>query len=322
VTAVGQTSSITMDGNYSNDPVFVEDKPGPEGQIPPLRRYKWIGPGYFATMGNPVVAGRDFTAQDLQNRTPVVIVNAALAREVWGSPASALGKRIRNSPKNQWREIVGVVGDEHDDGVARPVTTIAYWPAVMDDYWDQPLYVQRYLSYAIRSPRVRTGDFLREVQQAVWAVNPNLALARVTTLQALYDDSMAETQFALVILGIAAGVTLLIGLVGLYGVVAYTVAQRRREVGIRIALGAGVDTVQRMFVRHGLRLVAVGLVAGTAIAAGVTRAMAALLFGVSPVDPVTYAAVALVLGSVALVAAWLPARQAARVDPAIALRAE
>jgi putative ABC transport system permease protein len=241
---------------------------------------------------------------------------------VWGSPASALGKRIRNSPKNQWREIVGVVGDEHDDGVARPVTTIAYWPAVMDDYWDQPLYVQRYLSYAIRSPRVRTGDFLREVQQAVWAVNPNLALARVTTLQALYDDSMAETQFALVILGIAAGVTLLIGLVGLYGVVAYTVAQRRREVGIRIALGAGVDTVQRMFVRHGLRLVAVGLVAGTAIAAGVTRVMAALLFGVSPVDPVTYAAVALVLGSVALVAAWLPARQAARVDPAIALRAE
>jgi putative ABC transport system permease protein len=322
VTSVGLSSSVTMDGLDSNDPVFVEDKPEAEGTIPPLRRYKWIGPGYFGTMGNPIVAGRDFTWQDLRSRTPVVIVSASLAREFWGSPGAALGRRIRNTPKNTWREVVGVAGDEHDDGVARPAPTMAYWPMVMNDFWDQELFVQRYMSYAIRSPRVRTGDFFGEVQRAVWAVNPNLPLARVTTLQDLYDESMAETQFALVILGIAAGVTLLLGLVGLYGVVAYTVAQRRREVGIRIALGAGVDTVRRMFVRHGLQLVAIGLVAGTVIAAMVTRVMTALLFGVSAVDPITYGAVALVLGTVALVAAWLPARQAARVDPAIALRAE
>lgn len=322
VTSVGMGSTIAMDGGNSNDPVWLEDKPAPEGQMPPIRRYKWVAPNYFATLGNPVVAGRDLTWDDVHGRIPVAIVSENFAREHWGSAAAALGKRIRNSPKNPWREVVGVVGDSRDDGVTRAAPTTIYWPIVMNDFWDSEIFVQRWLSYAIRTPRVHTTGFVREVQQAVWSVNPNLPLARVITLQELYDRSMAETEFALVILGIAAGVALLLGLVGIYGVIAYIVSQRRREVGIRMALGANGGDVQRMFVGRGMRVAALGLLVGVGAAAGLMRLLSALLFGVSPFDPLTYAAVVVSLGLVAAVATWLPARQATRVDPMIALRAE
>ncbi|MGE3188474.1 MAG: ABC transporter permease [Vicinamibacterales bacterium] len=322
VESVGLSSSITMDGNDSNDPVFVEDQPAPEGQMPPLRRYKWVAGDYFRAMGNPLVAGRAFTWQDVRNHAPVAIVSRQLAREYWGSPAAALGKRVRNTPQNPWREVVGVVGDERDDGVTAPAPAVVYWPVVVADFWDQPLFVNRSVGLAIRTPRVRTAGFLREVQQAVWAVNPNLPLARVRTLGDIYDKSMAETSFTLVILGIAAGVTLLLGLVGLYGVIAYIVAARRREVGIRMALGADSGQVQRIFVGQGLALAGIGLVVGLAAAAAAMRLLGSLLYGVSPFDPLTYGVVAATLGTVALVATWLPARQATRIDPAIALRSE
>jgi predicted permease len=322
VTSVAVTSALTMDGMNSNDPIWVEDRPGPEGQIPPLRRFKWIGPGYFHTVGNTIVAGRDLTWDDVHTLTPVALVSDALAREFWGSAAAAIGKRIRQSPKNPWREVVGVVGDERDDGVTRPATTVVYWPMAMRDFWDNEVFVQRYLSYAIRTPRVRTAGFLREVQQAVWAVNPNLPVARVATLQEIYDRSMAQTSFALVILGIAAGVALLLGLVGIYGVIAYIVAQRRREVGIRMAVGASAGEVQRLFVGRGLVLTAFGLGVGLLVSLAVMRALSAILFGVSPFDAPTYAGVAVLLAVVSLVATWLPARQASRVDPALALRSE
>ncbi len=135
----------------------------------------------------------------------------------------------------------------------------AYFPMVMNDFWDSPLYVQRWMSYAIRTPRVRTAGFLAEVQQAVWGVNPNLPLARPRTMQAIYDESMASTSFALVIIGIAAVVTLLLGFVGLYGVIAYIVSQRTREVGIRMAIGASGHQVQSMFLRRGLTLTGIGV---------------------------------------------------------------
>ena len=322
VTSVGLASSMPMDGMTSHDPVWVEDKPGPEGQMPPLRRYKWVTPNFFATIGAPLVAGRDLTWDDLHTPNAAVVVSESVAREYWGSPAAALGRRLRNSPKNTWREVVGVVADVYEDGVTKPTVPTVYWPAVMRDFWDADTFVERWMSYAIRTPRVQTAGFLGELQQAVWGVNPNLPLARPRTLQSIYDESMAETSFALVIIGIAAAVTLLLGLVGLYGVIAYIVAQRRREVGIRMALGAGGGAVQRMFVWRGLQLAAIGLAVGIGAAAAVTRFLSALLFGVSPFDPVTYSAVVLALTGVALVATWLPARQASLVDPATALRGD
>jgi predicted permease len=311
-----------MDGNDSNDPIFREDRPLPDGQMAPLRRFKWIPGNYFKTMGRPLLAGRDLSWADVYGMAPVAVITNTLAREFYGSAEAAIGQRIRNTPKAPWREIVGVVGDEYDDGVTRPATAIVYWPMMMRDFWDAGVMAQRSMAFVIRTPRLNEAGFLREVQQAVWSVNPNLPLARVQTVAEIHDDSMAETSFALVILGIAAAVTLLLGLVGIYGVIAYIVLQRRREVGIRMALGAHSREVQRMFVARGLMLTGIGLVVGLAVAAGLMRVMSSLLFGVNPFDPITYVAVVAGLGLVALLATWLPARHATKIDPMLALRSE
>jgi putative ABC transport system permease protein len=215
-----------------------------------------------------------------------------------------------------WREIVGVTGAERDDGLAQPPTAIVYWPMLNERYeW-------RTMAYAVRSSRVGTAGFLRELEQAVWAVNPNLPLAGVQTVEEIRAHSMAQTSFALVMLGIAAVVALLIGVVGIYGVIAYAVALRTREIGVRMALGAQVADVRKVFLRHGLWLTATGIVIGIGVAMVVTRVMSTFLFGVGPMDPVTYAAVSGTLGAVALIGTYLPARRATRVDPLVALRAE
>jgi putative ABC transport system permease protein len=322
VRSAGLSSSVTMDGRNSSDPIFVEDFPAPEGQLPPLRRFKYVSENFFETLGNPVLAGRPITWRDIHTLAPVAVVSENFAREFWGDPRKAIGRRIRQNPQNPWREIVGVVGNERQDGVTETPPTIVYWPLLMRDWWDIPMYTQRSLVYAIRTTRLHEPGFFREVQRAVWSVNPNLPLAQVQTLQEIYDDSMAQTSFALVILGIAAGVTLLLGIVGIYGVIAYVVAQRRREIGIRLALGARGDEVQRMFVTRGMAVTGFGLAVGLAVALATMRFLAAVLFGVSPFDPWTYAAVLVGLASVALAATWLPARRATMVDPALTLRGE
>jgi putative ABC transport system permease protein len=199
---------------------------------------------------------------------------------------------------------------------------VIYLPMWTSDFGGKNTYLQRSLGYVIRTARLQSPDFTREVQQAVWSVNPNLPLARVRTLRGMYDESMAETSFALVILGIAASVTLLLGVVGIYGVIAYVVAQRRREVGIRMALGARAPDVQRMFVVRGMLVTSIGLVVGVAAAVGLMRLVRVMLFGISPFDPLTYAAVVVGLGAIALLATWLPAHRATTVDPALALRGE
>ena len=322
VTAVGLASGITMDGSNSGDPVFAEDFPGPAGRIPPIRRYKYVGANYFETMGNPVIAGRALTWADSYERRPVVVINENLAREFWKDPAAALGRRVRNSPNNPWRTIVGVVGNERDNGAAKPAPTTIYWPALIANYWIDELRVQRTLAYAIRSSRPQSATLIKEVQQAVWSVNPNLPVASVRTLDQIRSSSMAQTSFALVMLGIAGSVALLLGVVGIYGVISYMATQRTREIGIRMALGAAASDVSRLFLRQGGVIVAAGIAAGLVVAALVTRVMAALLFGVSAVDPLTFVAVAVALATTALLASYLPARRAARLDPSVALRWE
>jgi putative ABC transport system permease protein len=322
VISVGLSSSITMDGNISNDPIFVEDVPTPENKIPPIRRMKWTSENYFKTMGNPVVAGRDFTWADIYNRASIVIVSEALAREFWKDPAAAIGKRIRQTPKHPWRTIVGVVGNERDNGVVQPAATIIYWPLLIDNYYDNKLFAQRSVAFAVRTDRVGSPSLVSEVQHAVWSVNGNLPVASVRTLDQIRAGSMAQTSFTLVMLGIAAAVALLLGLVGIYGVIAYIATQRTREIGIRIALGAAARDVSALFVRQGATLAGLGIVCGILVAALLTRAMSSLLFGVSALDPLTYVAVALALGGTAVLASYLPARRAARVDPAEALRWE
>jgi hypothetical protein len=268
-------------------------------------------------MGNRLVAGRSITWSDVYEQRPVVIISEPLAREYWGEPGKALGKRLRgSSPRFPWREIVGVSGNERDDGLTQPPTQIVYWPMLNESYrW-------RTMAYAVRSTRVGTPGFVRELEQAVWSVNPNLPLAAVQTLEDIQVSSMTQTSFALVMLSIAATVALLIGMVGIYGTVAYAAAQRTREVGVRMALGAQVGDVRQMFLRHGLWLTTLGIAIGVAIALVVTRVLSAFLFGVSPMDPLTYAAVSVGLACMTLVATYLPAHRASRVDPVVALRGE
>ena len=322
VTSVGVTSSIVMDGGGEHDPIFVEDFPGPGGRIPPIRKYKMVEAGYFKTIGNTVVAGRPLTWADSFEQAEVVVVSESLAREYWKEPAAAIGRRVRNTPSSPWRTIVGVVGDERDEGLAKPPTAIVYWPMLMAKFWTNDTYVQRSLTYAVRTERPKSPTMLKEIQQAVWSVNGALPVANVRTLTDIMSASMAQTSFALVMLAIAGAVALMLGIVGIWGVIAYIASQRTKEIGIRIALGAVSRDVTRLFLRQGMLLAGTGIAIGMVAAGAATRLMSALLYGVSALDPVTYVAVALGLGLTALRASYVPAPRAARVDPAEALRRE
>jgi len=320
VTSTGLGSGIPLDGDGWHDPVFAEDRTYSEGQIPTLRLFRFVAPGFLKTMGTPLVTGRDLTWSDAYDRRPVAMVSEGLARELWGSPTAALGKRIRETSKSSWREIVGVVKDVHEDGLDKKAPPTVYWPVLMREFEGDGM--SRSLALVIRSPRVGSESFLKEVERVVWSVNPSVPLASVRTMQSVYERSMARTSFTMVMLGLTAAMAVLLGFVGIYGVTSYAVSQRTREIGIRLALGARGPTLTGMVVLDGLKLAAIGAVCGLAVALGLSRLMAALLFGVGAADPATYALVAVTLLSAAMIASYLPARRVTKVDPVEALRAE
>ncbi len=322
VTSVAFTTVIPLDGSDWQDPVFAEDHVYKEGQIPALRLYKFVSPGLFSTMGNRLIAGRDFTWSDAYEKHKVVLVSENLAGELWQSPQNALGKRVRDNLKAPWREVVGVVSDERGDGLDKKAPTTVIWPLLMDQFSGDEVSVRRGVAYVIRSPRTGSAGFVNEISRAVWSVNPNLPLAGVRTLQEIYDRSLARTSFTLVMLALAGGMALLLGIAGIYGVMSYSVSQRTREIGIRVALGAQSQQVVRMFVSHGARLAAAGIVFGLLAAAGLTRFLSTLLFDVKPTDPVTYLVVCAGLVGAAVIASYVPALRATSVDPVEALRAE
>jgi predicted permease len=322
VSSVAITTKIPMDGDGWHDPIFVEGRTYAEGELPPLRAFTFMSPGLLATMGTPLVAGRDFTWNDTYKKLPVALVSENIAREYWHDPSTALGKRIRVSSKDDWREIIGVVANVYQDGVSKPATTSAYWPLLLDHFESDSTTVSRDVSFVLRTSRAGSENLLTEVRQSVWSVNPNLPLASVHTLEFFYKRSLARTSFTLVMLGVAGAMALFLGVVGIYGVIAYSVSQRRREIGIRMALGAQQPTLTGMFVRHGLFLTGIGVACGLVVAIIIMRLMSTLLFKVNPTDPLTYVAVSVGLIFTAFLASYLPSRRAATIDPVEALRAE
>ncbi|HTM01974.1 MAG TPA: ABC transporter permease [Vicinamibacterales bacterium] len=301
---------LPLDGDgrqFTLVPYFDGRQP-PDGTVRVWEQQR-ISPGFFEAMGTPIVAGRALDWNDVHQRRPVMLVSESVARHEWGSAAAALGHRV--SPGGDpGLEIVGVIKDVHHDGVHHPVTDVTAVAALG----------LANATYVVRSPRVGDGEFMRQVREAVWSVEPNVSLARVQTLGDLYRHSMARTSMTLLLLLVTGALALCLGLIGIYGVVSYAVSQRQREIGVRLALGAGVRDVRRMFVRHALTLVVAGVVLGLMAAVTLTRLMTSQLFGVTPLDPLTHAAVALGMGASAALASYVSARRATSIDPVTVLR--
>jgi predicted permease len=323
VESVGFTNALPMEQVVTNwDGIEVEGGNNNLGSMA-LRVYNQISQDYLRTMGMSLVAGRDLAFEDIAEMRPVALVSESLAKELWQTPDAAVGQRIRAPGGGPWRNVIGVVADVRMNGldVASPATV--YWPTIMSDFYQgQPFFVQREVAFAIRSPLAGSPALTRQIERAVWSVNPSLPLAGVRTMQDIYDRSLGRTSFTLVMLVAAAAAALVLGVVGLYGVLSYAVSTRRREIAIRFALGAKARDVERRIVGQGVVLAAAGVVIGLVAAAAVTRLMASLLYDVQPVDPLTYAAVAAGLIAVAALASYIPARRASAVNPAESLAAE
>jgi predicted permease len=324
VSSVGFAAALPMAGVDPNWDLMIVEGKHYDGGEPPLRLYNYVSPGYFHVMGTRVMAGREYTWDDLYGVRNNIIVSENFARESWGSAQAAIGKRVRQFSTLPWQVVIGVVQDVRHDGVDEKAPAIIYWPAMLGNpYSPKPtIYGPRAVTYAIRSDRAGTEALVEEIQRAVWQVNGNVPVAEPGTMQEIYAKSMARTSFTLAMLAIAGTMALALGIIGIYGVISYAVSQRTREIGIRLALGAQKNELRWMFVRSALRLTAAGVGIGVAGAAVLTQSMRSLLFGISPLDPLTYVAVALVLGTAALLASYLPARRAAGVNPVDALRVE
>jgi len=322
VSSVAISTSLPMIPNPALDPVYASDRTYKEGELPPLSLEKFVSPGFFKTMGVPLVAGRDITWQEELEKRPVVIVSENLARNYWGSSAAAIGKLVHSGATDPWYEVIGVAGDMYDNGVNQDPPTAIYWGLFQDKFVTQKELVRRYVHFVIRTPRAGSASFFSDSERAVWSVNRDLPLAYKKTVGELYTKSLARTSFTLVLLSVAGAMTLLLGIVGLYGVIAYAISQHTREIGIRMALGAQRPALTRMYVREGLILTGMGVLCGISVAFATMRLMSSLLYHVSPMDPYTYVTATLSIIAIAWIATYVPSRRAATVDPLHALRAE
>ncbi|MFT4111768.1 ABC transporter permease [Silvibacterium sp.] len=322
VSAAAIASSVPMDGRHSMDPVFAQDHTYGTGELPPIRKFMYVSPGTFDTLGTRIVAGRDFTWSDNYDKHPVAVISEQFAREYWKTPANALGKHIRVGTSDDWREIIGVVEDVYSDGVDKPAESTVYWPMLLDRLEGNPTEVQRYVTYIVRSPRAGSQSFIHELQQQAWSLENQVPLSNVRTEAEYLTQSMARTSFTLVMLCVSGSMALLLGVIGIYGVIAYSISQRTREIGIRMALGAQRESLTALFVRQGLLLTGIGVACGLITAFLSMRLMSSLLFNVSPVDPLTYVAISLAVIVAAWLACYLPSRRAASINPVQALRSE
>jgi putative ABC transport system permease protein len=275
-----------------------------------------IDAGYFTTMGIPLLAGREFTATDTAAAPKVAIVSERVAREYFpGGPREALGRRVRVWGNSEWLRVVGVVAEIRQRGLDQGVQPMIYAPFQQD----RSRFI-RFVSFVVRTP-IPTG-VVEGVRAEIRRAAPDLPIESTVTMDEAVAASVAAPRFRMVVLGLFAIAATLIASCGIYGLMAYAVTQRRREIGVRMALGADRPDVLRLVLARALRIVVCGLIVGLAGAAALTRVLQTFLFGVTPTDPIAFTIVTLLLMGVGLIAAWLPARRATRIDPCAALRAE
>jgi len=314
-------SDLPFGGSLNGSGHSLESHPLAGNEVPPVSMMKNISPGYFETMGVELVEGREFDRLDGERDAPVAIVSRGLARTHWPNE-SALGKGIRQGgPPDEgedWFRIVGVVDDVHQQSLHDPPPEIAYYP--LANRFGDTLRVPPAMSFVVRADN--TAMVAAPAQAAVRALDPGLPVSAIDTLDALVRRASAQRAFVMILLLVASAFALLLGAIGLYGVFSYVVAQRAREIAIRMAVGAQLMDIRRLVLVEAGWMTVFGVALGIGAASALTRRLQALLFETSPLDPVVFGGVAVMLGLVSLLASWLPARRAARVEPAMALRAE
>jgi predicted permease len=314
VAAAGATHHLPLSGYSWDADLAVEGRPLAAGAVPPRAAWRIVTDDYFRTMAIPLRRGRAFTVRDDTGAPPVAIVNERLARRLWPGE-EAVGRRVQagHATRQRMATVVGVVGDVRHDGLAAEPPAELYVP--FGQRMAGPMHLV-----------VRTeGDALAQaaaVRAAARAVDGSVPIADLRTLDAVVATSVAQPRLVMVLLLLFGALGLALGAVGVYGVVAYAVGQRTREIGVRIALGAEWRTIVRLVIGGGVRYAAAGVGVGLVAALLLSRAMRGLVYGVAVTDPATYAALALLLVGIVLLASWLPARRAARVDPTVVLRGD
>lgn len=322
VEAVGFSNAVPIEWPGMSTGIAVDGQTSAVEQT--QERVKFVSPGYFEAMGTRLIAGREVTWSDIEAGGHVAVVSEDYARALAGEPGDALGKRIRLAAfsQNPWREVIGVVQSVHENGLYEAPPRMIYWPVFAENMFNNPTIGTPVATFAIRSGRAGTAAFVQEIRAAIRSVSASVPIAGERTMQEFLSGALARTSFALVMLAIAGAMALALGVIGIYGVIAYVVAQRVREIGIRSALGAEPRQLRKLFLLHGLALSGAGALIGLGVAAALGRSMSSLLFGVEAMDPVAYLAATGVIFVAAALASYLPARRAAHVNPIETLRAE
>ncbi|HKH44817.1 MAG TPA: ABC transporter permease [Thermoanaerobaculia bacterium] len=317
------TTLLPLSGGGSNNGHVIEDHPILPGGLPEVLACRWVSPSYFETMRIPLLQGRLFDRLDPDKLATEAVVSQALAEHYWPGQ-NPLGKRLAQgvgATHPEWSTVVGVVGSVRENGLnEQPVETV-YYPQQPQRDFQGDVTISRGITLVVRS----AGDpqkLAAPVRDAVWSLDPNLPLSQVRTMDEVAERSMVRTTFTMFLLVTAAIVALVLGSVGIYAVISYVVSQRTREIGVRMALGAGRGDISRMVLKEGLGLALAGIGLGLLGAFAVTRLLMALLFDVSPTDPLTFAVVPALLATIALFASWVPAQRAASVAPLEAIRSE
>ena len=314
VVSVGATTTIPLAGGGSTQPFSIEGRPAGTVAEQPMAQTRYITPDYFRAIGIPLRQGRFFSDHDRDNSVPVVIISEAMARRFWPGE-NPIGKRLTPSfhLEQGAREIVGVVGDVKASGLDVDSSAMMYLP-----YKQSP---RPYMSFVVRTAS-NPESLVQPVSKAIYSIDKEQALTDVQTMEQVLTKSLSGRRFNMTLLLTFAGVALMLAAVGVYGVMNYTVTLRRRELGIRMALGAGRMDVLRLVLGQGLTLTLIGVAAGLISAYALTRLMASLLYGVTATDYLTFASVSAVLIAVGVAASYVPARRATKVNPTIALRTE